>query len=87
MIKNYNLKEEMKKIIQENQDKTLNELKNMIKSKLPKDKRERFTFNHLMQLISEINQEREKDRQVSFRQKKGYFRRIKNTKNIEGEER
>ena len=60
MIKDDKTKEEMKRIIRENQDKTLNELKNMIKSKLSKEEREKFTFDDLMQLISEINQEREK---------------------------
>ena len=81
MIKDDKTKEEMKRIIRENQDKTLNELKNMIKSKLSKEEREKFTFDDLMQLISEINQEREKEMQ------KVSFRRTKSIRNIEGEER
>lgn len=81
MIKDNKTREEMKRIIQENQDKTLNELKNLIKSKLPKEEREKFTFDDLTQLISEINQEREKEMQ------KASFRRTKNTRSIEGEER
>ena len=81
MIKDDKTREEMKRIIRENQDKTLNELKNMIKSKLPKEEREKFTFNDLMELISEINQEREKEMQ------KISSRRTKNTRKIEGEER
>ena len=81
MIKDDKTREEMKRIIRDNQDKTLNELKNMIKSKLPKEEREKFTFNDLMELISEINQEREKEMQ------KISSRRTKNTRKIEGEER
>lgn len=81
MIKDDKTKEEMKRIIRENQDKTLNELKNMIKSKLSKEEREKFTFDDLMQLISEINQEREKEMQ------KVSFGRTKSIRNIEGEER
>ena len=53
----------------------------MIKSKLSKEEREKFTFDDLMQLISEINQEREKEMQ------KVSFRRTKSIRNIEGEER
>lgn len=81
MIKDDKTREKMKRIIRDNQDKTLNELKNMIKSKLPKEEREKFTFNDLMELISEINQEREKEMQ------KISSRRTKNTRKIEGEER
>ena len=81
MIKDDKTREEMKRIIRENQDKTLNELKRMIKNKLPEGEREKFTFNDLMELISEINQEREKEMQ------KISSRRTKNTRKIEGEER
>ena len=81
MIKDDKTREKVKRIIQANQVKTLNELKNMIKSKLPKEEREKFTFNDLMELISEINQEREKEMQ------KISSRRTKNTRKIEGEER
>lgn len=63
MIKDDKTREEMKRIIRENQDKTLNELKRMIKNKLPEGEREKFTFNDLMELISEINQEREKEKE------------------------
>ena len=81
MIKDDKTREEMKRIIRENQDKTLNELKRMIKNKLPEGEREKFTFNDLMELISEINQEREKEIQ------KVSSKRPKNTRKIEGEER
>ena len=74
-------KEEKKKIIRENQDKSLNELKRIIKSNLPKGEREKFTFDELMQLITEINQEREKDIQ------KVSSNKSKNIREIEGEER
>ena len=85
MIKDDKTREEMKRIIRENQDKTLNELKNMIKSKLPKEEREKFTFNDLMELISEINQEREKEKEEKMQ--KVSFRRTNRARNIEGEER
>ena len=74
-------KEEKKKIIRENQDKSLNELKRIIKSNLQKGEREKFTFDELMQLITEINQEREKDIQ------KVSSNKSKNIREIEGEER
>jgi len=74
-------KEEKKKIIWENQDKSLNELKRMLKSNMDQKEREKFTFNDLMQLISEINQEREKEIQ------KVSSIRPKSIRNIEGEER
>lgn len=74
-------KEEKKKIIRENQDKSLNELKRMLKSNMDQKEREKFTFNDLMQLISEINQEREKEIQ------KVSSIRPKSIRNIEGEER
>ena len=61
MIKDDNKKEKMKKIIRENPDKTLNELKNMVKDILPNEEREQFTFEDLTKLISEINQERERE--------------------------
>ena len=59
----------------------MNELKNMIKTRMDPKEREKFTFNDLTELISEINQEREKEMQ------KVTFRRAKSTRNIEGEER
>ena len=74
-------KEEKKKIIRENQDKSLNELKTIIKSNLQKGEREKFTFDELMQLITEINQEREKDIQ------KVSSNKSKNIREIEGEKR
>ena len=87
MIKDDNKKEKMKKIIRENPDKTLNELKNMAKGILPNEEREQFTFEDLTKLISEINQERENQIQKVFSQKRNSSRRTQNTRNIEGEER
>ena len=75
-------KEEMKKIIRENQDKSLNELKRILKNNMEdKEQREKFSFDDLMELISEINQEREKEIQ------KVSSKISKNTRKIEGEER
>ena len=85
MIKDDKTKEKMKRIIRENPDKTLNELKNMIKNKLPEGEREKFTFDDLKELISEINQERKK--QEEKRMQEVSFRRTSRTRNIEGEER
>ena len=85
MIKDDKTREEMKRIIRENQDKTLNELKRMIKNKLPEGEREKFTFNDLMELISEINQEREKEKEEKMQ--KVSFRRTNRARNIEGEKR
>ena len=73
--------EEKKKIILDNQDKSLNELKRLIKNHMTKEEREVFTFNDLMQLIAEINQEREKEIQ------KVSSKRPKNIRRMEGEER
>lgn len=85
MIKDDKTREEMKRIIRENQDKTLNELKRMIKNKLPEGEREKFTFDDLKELISEINQERKKEEEK--RMQKVSFRRTNSTRNKEGEER
>ena len=85
MIKDDKKREEMKRIIRENPDKTLNEQKNMIKGILPKGEGEEFTFNDLMELISEINQERKK--QEEKRMQEVSFRRTNSTRNIEGEGR
>ena len=85
MIKDDKTREEMKRIIRENQDKTLNELKRMIKNKLPEGEREKFTFDDLKELISEINQERKK--QEEKRMQEVSFRRTNRARNIEGEER
>ena len=87
MIKDDNKKEKMKRIIRENPDKTLNELKNMVKDILPNEEREKFTFDDLTKLISEINQERENQIQKVFPKKMNSSRRTQNTRNIEGEER
>ena len=88
MIKDDKKREKMKSIIRENQDKTLNKLKNIIKNKLTKEERAEFTFNDLMQLISAINQDREKEIQKFYSKRPTVSsRKSKNTRNIEGEER
>ena len=72
----------MKKIIRKNQVKSLNELKRILKNNMEdKEQREKFSFDDLMELISEINQEREKEIQ------KVSSKISKNTRKIEGEER
>ena len=78
----------MKKIIRENQDKSLNELKRVLKNNMEdKEQREKFSFDDLTKLISEINQERENQIQKVFPKKMNSSRRTQNTRNIEGEER
>lgn len=74
-------KEEAKKMIIENQDKPLNELKRMIKNNMEQEQRENFTYDNLIQLITEINQERQKETQ------KVSSKKNKNTRKIEGEGR
>ena len=74
-------KEEAKKMIIENQDKPLNELKRMIKNNMAQEQREKFTYDNLIQLITEINQERLKETQ------KVSYKKTKNTRKIEGEGR
>ena len=54
-------KKKIKKIIRKNQDKSLNELKRMIKAVMPQNKRKDFTFDELRELIIEVNQEREEE--------------------------
>ena len=88
MIKDDKTREEMKRIIRENQDKTLNELKRMIKNKLPEGEREKFTFDNLKELISEINEDRNKEMQrVFLKRPKGSSGSNRSTINREGEER
>ena len=74
-------KQEAKKVIIENQDKPLNELKRMIKNNMTQEQREKFTYDNLIQLITEINQERQKETQ------KVSPKKTRNTRKIEGEER
>ena len=74
-------KQEAKKVIIENQDKTLNELKRMIKKNMTQEQREKFTYDNLIQLITEINQERQKETQ------KVSPKKTRNTRKIEGEGR
>ena len=88
MIKDDKTKEKMKRIIRENPDKTLNELKNMIKGILPEGERGNFIFKDLKELISEINEDRNKEMQrVFLKRPKGSSGSNRSTINREGEER
>lgn len=64
------------KIILNNRDKTLNEIKRMIKKEMPIEERTKFTSEKLFQLITESN-----------KMEHNTHREIKSTKKIEGEER
>lgn len=75
-------KEEAKEVILQNQDKSLNEIKRIIKKKMDIRQRTAFTSEHLFELILEINREKQNSKQI--------FSNIqKNNKTIkkEGEER
>ena len=74
-------KQEAKKMIIENQDKPLNELKRMTENNMTQEQREKFTYDNLIQLITEINQERQKETQ------KVSSKKTRNTRKIEGEGR
>ena len=78
-------KQEAKKVIIENQDKPLNELKRMIKNNMTQEQREKFTYDNLIQLITEINQERQKETQKETQ--KVSHKKTRNTRKIEGEGR
>ncbi len=74
-------KEEAIQIILNNQHKSLNEIKRIIKRKMSIQQRTKFTSEHLFLLISEANQRKEEEKKTL---KKG---RTKNIRKIEGEER
>ena len=67
------------KIILNNRDKPLNEIKRMIKEEMPIEERTKFTSENLFRLITELNQAKQENNTVS----KG----TRNTIKIEGEER
>ncbi len=67
------------KIILNNRDKPLNEIKRMIKKEMPIEERTKFTSENLFRLITELNQAKQENNTVS----KG----TRNTIKIEGEER
>ena len=67
------------KIILNNRDKPLNEIKRMIKKEMPIEERTKFTSENLFRLITELNQAKQENNTVS----KG----TKNTIKIEREER
>lgn len=63
-------------IILNNQDKTLNEIKGIIKREMSIEERTKFTGEQLFQLITELN-----------KMEHNTHGEIKSTKKIEGEER
>ncbi len=67
------------KIILNNRDKPLNEIKRMIKKEMPIEERTKFTSENLFRLITELNQAKQENNTVS----KG----TRNTIKIEREER
>ena len=67
------------KIILNNRDKPLNEIKRMIKKEMPIEERTKFTSENLFRLITELNQAKQENNTVS----KG----TRNTIKIEGEEK
>lgn len=67
------------KIILNNRDKPLNEIKRMTKKEMPIEERTKFTSENLFRLITELNQAKQENNTVS----KG----IRNTIKIEREER
>ena len=67
------------KIILNNRDKPLNEIKRMIKKEIPIEERTKFTSENLFRLITELNQAKQENNTVS----KG----TRNTIKIEREER
>lgn len=67
------------KIILNNRDKPLNEIKRMIKKEMPIEERTKFTSENLFRLITELNQEKQNNNTVN--------KEIRNTRKIEREER
>ena len=74
-------REEAIEMIRKNKDKPLNEIKRIIKRKMPIEKKTAFTSEHLFQLIAEMNQF-DKTKKTSVNSKQ-----IKKGRKIEGEER
>ena len=74
-------REEAIEIIRKNKDKPLNEIKRIIKRKMPIEKRIAFTSEHLFELIAEMDQF-DKTKKTSVNSKKK-----KKGRKIEGEER
>ncbi len=74
-------REEAIEIIRKNKDKPLNEIKRIIKRKMPIEKRIAFTSEHLFELIAEMDQF-DKTKKTSVNSKQ-----IKKGRKIEGEER
>lgn len=53
------------KIILNNRDKPLNEIKRMIKKEMPIEERTKFTSENLFRLITELNQAKQENNTVS----------------------
>ena len=73
-------KEEAIQIILTNKHKSLNDIKRILKRKMSRDERAKFTSQHLFLLISEAHQKEEEG-------KKDIKKGRNNTRKIEGEER
>ena len=66
------------KIIRDNSDMPINEIKRKIKAQMPIEQRSKFTSEHIFQLILEMNE-------MDLKRKRQYKNKI--IKKIEGEER
>lgn len=72
--------EEILVLIKENSDKSLNEIKRIIKSKMPLEQRSQFTSEDLFRFIAKFN-EKEQSKE------KHYFNKNQLSKEVKGEER
>lgn len=71
-------REDAIKIIRDNSDMPINEIKRKIKAQMPIEQRSKFTSEHIFQLILEMNE-------MDLKRKRQYKNKI--IKKIEGEER
>ena len=72
--------EEILELIKKNSDKSLNEIKRIIKSKMPLEQRSQFTFEDLLRFIAKFN---EKEQNIE----NCYFNKNQLSKEVKGEER
>lgn len=72
--------EEILVLIKKNSDKSLNEIKRIIKSKMPLEQRSQFTFEDLLRSIAKFN---EKEQNIE----NCYFNKNQLSKEVKGEER
>lgn len=71
-------REDAIKIIRDNSDMPINEIKRKVKAQMPIEQRSKFTSEHIFQLILEMNE-------MDLKRKRQYKNKI--IKKIEGEER